>query len=83
MFSKIGSLHLLDPPRVEFSIVIIMKVLELSHDCALGEKCPNTKYLSVFSPNARKYGPEKTPYLDTFHAVARRSKSFTRAQIQA
>ena len=26
-------------------------------------------YLSVFSPNARKYGPEKTPYLDTFHAV--------------
>ena len=29
----------------------------------------NTSYLSVFSPNARKYGPEKTPYLDTFHAV--------------
>ena len=27
------------------------------------------KYLSVFSPNAGKYGPEKTPYLDTFHAV--------------
>ena len=26
-------------------------------------------YLSVFSPNAGKYGPEKTPYLDTFHAV--------------
>ena len=25
--------------------------------------------LSVFSPNAGKYGPEKTPYLDTFHAV--------------
>ena len=23
----------------------------------------------VFSPNAGKYGPEKTPYLDTFHAV--------------
>ena len=23
----------------------------------------------VFSPNARKYGPEKTPYLDTFYAV--------------
>ena len=31
----------------------------------------NTKrsYLSVFSPNAGKYGPEKTPYLDTFHTV--------------
>ena len=26
-------------------------------------------FWSVFSPNAGKYGPEKTPYLDTFHAV--------------
>ena len=24
---------------------------------------------SVFSPNTGKYGPEKTPHLDTFHAV--------------
>ena len=23
----------------------------------------------LFSPNTGKYGPEKTPYLDTFHAV--------------
>ena len=29
----------------------------------------NTPYLSVFSPNAGKYEPEKTPYLETFHAV--------------
>ena len=29
----------------------------------------DTSYLSVVSPNARKYGPVKTPYLDTFHAV--------------
>ena len=27
------------------------------------------EYLFVFSPNAGKYGLEKTPYLDTFHAV--------------
>ena len=27
------------------------------------------RYLSVFSPNAGKYGPEKTPCLDTFHVV--------------
>ena len=27
------------------------------------------KNLSVFSPNTGKYGPEITPYLDTFHAV--------------
>ena len=26
-------------------------------------------YFSVFSPNTGKYGPEKTLYLDTFHAV--------------
>ena len=23
----------------------------------------------AFGPNAGKHGPEKTPYLDTFHAV--------------
>ena len=29
-----------------------------------------TKYRNtVFSPNTGKYGPEKTPFLDTFHAV--------------
>ena len=26
-------------------------------------------YFPVFSPNTGKYGPEKTPYLDTFNAV--------------
>ena len=26
-------------------------------------------YFLVFSPNTGKYGPEKTPHLDTFHAV--------------
>ena len=26
-------------------------------------------FWSVFRPNAGKYGPEITPYLDTFHAV--------------
>ena len=26
-------------------------------------------FFSVFSPNAGKYGPEKIPHLDTFHAV--------------
>ena len=29
----------------------------------------DTPYLTVFSPNAGKYGPEKTPYLDIFRAV--------------
>ena len=36
---------------------------------AFGVNTRDTKYLSAFSPNVGKYGPEKTPYLDTFHAV--------------
>ena len=28
-----------------------------------------TRYLPVFSRNTGKYGPEKTPYLNTFHTV--------------
>ena len=27
------------------------------------------KLIFVFSPNIGKYGPEKTPYTDTFHTV--------------
>ena len=27
------------------------------------------QYFPVFDPNTGKYGPEITPYLDTFHAV--------------
>ena len=26
----------------------------------------------LFSPNAEKYGPEKTPHLDTFHVVMKK-----------
>ena len=29
----------------------------------------NTERYEVFTPNAGKYGPETTPYLDTFHVV--------------
>ena len=29
----------------------------------------DTPHLSVFCPNAGKYGPEKTPYLDSFRAL--------------
>ena len=30
-------------------------------------------YFPVFSPNTGEYGPEKTPFLGTFHAVLIRS----------
>ena len=32
--------------------------------------CPNTLYLSVFSPNVGKYRPEKTPYLKSTENLA-------------
>ena len=34
---------------------------------SLRKKSPNTEFFA--SLNTVKYGPEKTPYLDTFHAV--------------
>ena len=37
-----------------------------------------TPSISVFSPNIWKYGPEKTPYLNTFHAVFSLVSSNTR-----
>ena len=33
------------------------------------QKRRDMEYLSVFIPNAGKYGPEKIPYLDTFHSA--------------
>ena len=42
---------------------------------SLREKCPNPFEFGLntsFSPNIRKYRPEMTPYLDTFHAVKRK-----------
>ena len=45
-----------------------------SRKITLREKCPNMEfflYLSVsfcIQSDAGKYGPEKSPYLDTFHA---------------
>ena len=36
-----------------------------------------SNFSSVFSPNAGKYGPEVTPYMDTFHAVSLEQKNST------
>ena len=51
--------HILDTRWVEiFSTIHCVKSFQI-----------RSFFWSIFSPNARKYGPEKTPYLDTFHAV--------------
>ena len=39
--------------------------------CCIWTEYWEIRSLSVFRPNSGKYGPEKTPYLDTFHAVER------------
>ena len=66
-------------PMSQFNLGNIGSLFALSVLSALREKCPAntefycsvfTPYLSVFSPNAWKHGAERTPYLDTFHAVA-------------
>ena len=36
-----------------------------------------TEYKEISPPDARKYGPEETPYLDTFHAVQLLSKNIS------
>ena len=51
------------------------------------EKCPkygviSGPYFRVFRLNAGKYGPEMTPYLDTFHAVELPINSESRNRFQ-
>ena len=52
-------------------IFYISSYLSISHCIKGGTKGEELHcvYLFVFSPNAGKCGPEKTPYIDTFHAV--------------
>ena len=65
-FSNLTSL--LNPKMISFTVwnVSIYGVFSCPYFPAFGL---NAEYLSVFCPNLVKYGPEKTPYLDTFHAV--------------
>ena len=51
-------------PNMEFFLVRISP-----HSGWIWRDTQHTPYLSIFSPNARNNGPEKTPYLDTFHAM--------------
>ena len=51
-----------------------MTIGYVKHQCE-GEQRSNVRHyiditLRTFSPNTGKYGPEKTPHLDTFHAVS-------------
>ena len=59
-------------PNTEFFLVQI-----LAHSDWIWRDSLN---LFIFSPNAGKYGPEKTLYLDTFHAVL---KLYSQRRIQS
>ena len=41
----------------------------ISKDAKRVFKTPSLDCTEAFSPTTGKYRPEKTPYLDTFHAV--------------
>ena len=63
----------------------VVKVRRSVTHTTLREKAPNTEFFSglyfpVFGLSTGKYRPEKTPYLDTFHAVttAKTWESFNR-----
>ena len=43
---------------------------QVCYQTVLLTACKVFKYGVISCPNARKYRLEKTPYLDTFHAVA-------------
>ena len=51
----------------------------LRPDASLREMCPNTELFLV--KNIGKYGPEITPYLDTFHTVLVRGNTVNILQI--
>ena len=56
--------------RLNTDIVNLHKVMiKNTHFFALIVSYLQRLEIYVFSPNTGKYGPENTPYLDTFHAV--------------
>ena len=65
------ALHCVKYPKTEFFLVRIFQHSDwIRRDTEYSDWIRrDTEYLSVFSPNAGKYKPEKTPYLDTFDAV--------------
>ena len=62
--------------RIGWIFIRALKVWKTAQ-WSLCEKCPNTEFFLVcifphldwIRRDTGKYGPEKTPYLDTFHAV--------------
>ena len=48
-----------------------LDVTVISVICSLREKCPNTERYGVYLSECGRKRTRKTPYLDTFHAVAR------------
>ena len=51
--------------------ILVETEVVMSHTLWKVSKCRvlSGLYFPIFSPNTGKYGPEKTPYLNTFHTV--------------
>ena len=70
MFSYLYLLHAI---RMQFSsqnyienLFRIFEIYSIFVSKSLREKCPNTE---ISGPYVPVFEPEKTPYMDTFHAV--------------
>ena len=57
--------------RVFYYLVCVFIAQSKSYDCVktVYIRSFSGPYFTVFRLNRGKYGPEKTPYLDTFHVV--------------
>ena len=55
-----------------YLLLVSSSQLKISMLRPLREKCPSIEFTwSVFMPSTGKYGPQKSLYLDTFHAVVK------------
>ena len=60
--------------KIQITLLVLISLTNNLWICHCMKSVQIRSFLwSIFSPNAGKYGPEKTPYLDNFNAVCQSS----------
>ena len=69
--TQVSLLSMMPPMGESFDFHVLVLMMHLRNTAWIVPKYGvfSSPYFSVFSPNTGKYGPEKTPYLDTLPAV--------------
>ena len=59
-------------------MIVLQDLQQVAHTAwkVLKYRVFSVPYFPVFGLNTGKYGPERTPYLDTFHAIPETSKGY-------